>query len=465
MLKLYGYVIKNLFYKLIIIFPKGGHKLKEILIQTLGILLNILPYFFLCYTPVWNILRIKRKTVLTLVGMVAFINVSSIILIMTFIPDWNRLRAPHSFIFLFIYMFIYILTVKIKPSKLIFILFIVKGYSDILVSMAKFFETNFFPYTTMESYKLVYNIIVLLLLIITFPPMWILLKRKVSLIIESDAAAWKFLWIIPTTIYSMIIVVSKMDISIIKQWQFFLFDALMLIGSYLIYYVTIEMLLKTQSNTQLKERINQAENQISMQLNQYEQLGSYIESTRKLNHDMRHHLVTLQGMAARDNCSSTLNYLSSIISEMPLLSEIILCKNYAVNALLAHYKTICENEGIEFNCSVNLNSEHAVTDKFLCVIFGNCLENALEACLRMKDGYKFIRIVSKLNGTNLFITIDNSFDGNILKSNNGFLSSKRNNKAGIGLSSIKFIAEKYNGSVEFSGEGKIFKSNIFLDID
>ena len=88
-----------------------------------------------------------------------------------------------------------------------------------------------------------------------------------------------------------------------------------------------------------------------MQINQYEQLGSYIESTRKLNHDIRHHLITLQGMA-------------------------------------------------------------------------------------------FIE-----------------------KSSNGFLSSKRNNKAGIGLSSIKFIAEKYNGSVEFSGEGKIFKSNIFLDID
>lgn len=438
--------------------------MKEIFIQTLGILLNILPYFFLCYTPVWNILRVKRKAVLILVGVISFLNVSSIILIITFIPDWNRFRAPHSFIFLFIYILIYILTVKVKPSKLVFILFIVKGYADILVSMAKFFETNFFPSEDIQSYQLVYNLIVLVVLIITFLPMWILLKKKVSLVIESDAAAWKFLWIIPTTLFSMLVAVNKMDIGIIKQWQFILFDALMLIGSYLIYYVTIEMLLKTQSNTQLKERINQAENQISMQINQYEQLGSYIESTRKLNHDMRHHLVTLQGMAARDNSSSTLNYLSSIISEMPQLSEIILCKNYAVNALLAHYKFICENEGIDFNCSVNLNTEHAITDKFLCVIFGNCLENALEACLRMKDGYKFIRIVSKLNGTNLFITMDNSFDGNILKSSNGFLSSKRNNKPGIGLSSVKFIAEKYNGNVEFSAEGKIFKSNVFLDI-
>ena len=438
--------------------------MKEILIQTFGILLNILPYFFLCYTPVWNILRVRRKMVLILVGIISFINVSSIILIMAFIPDWNRFRAPHSFIFLFIYIFIYILTVKIKPSKLLFILFIVKGYSDILVSMAKFFEANFFPYTTMQSYRLAYNIIVLLILIITFPPMWILLKRKVSLIIESDAAAWKFLWIIPTTLYSMITVISKMDTSIIKQWQFFLFDALMLIGSYLIYYVTIEMLLKTQSNTQLEERINQAENQISMQINQYEQLGSYIESTRKLNHDIRHHLITLQGMASIEKSNSILDYISSIISEMPILSNIILCDNYAVNALLFHYKNLCEIDEIDFNCSVNLNSKHAIADKFLCVIFGNCLENALEACRRMNGGQKFIRIIAKLNGTNLFITMDNSFDGNISKSSNGFLSSKRNNKAGIGLSSVKFIAEKYNGSVEFSAEGKIFKSNIFLDI-
>ena len=62
---------------------------------------------------------------------------------MAFIPDWNRFRAPHSFIFLFIYILIYILTVKIKPSKLLFILFIVKGYADILVSMAKFFKESY----------------------------------------------------------------------------------------------------------------------------------------------------------------------------------------------------------------------------------------------------------------------------------------------------------------------------------
>jgi sensor histidine kinase YesM len=169
-------------------------------------------------------------------------------------------------------------------------------------------------------------------------------------------------------------------------------------------------------------------------------------------------------MAFIEKSNSILDYINSIMLEMPILSEIILCDNYAVNDLLFHYKNLCEIEEIDFECSVNLNSKHAIADKFLCVIFGNCLENALEACRRMNGGQKFIRITAKLNGTNLFITMDNSFDGNVSKSDNGFLSSKRNNKTGIGLSSIKFIAEKYNGNVQFSAEGHIFKSNIFLNL-
>ena len=398
-------------------------------------------------------------------GIFAFANVSSIILIMTFVEDWNKFRNPHSFIFLFIYMLTYIVTVKIKPSKLAFVFFIVKGYADVLVPMAKFFELNFFSYGNKESFQLTFNLIVLVLLIFTFLPMWILLRKKVSLVIETETSAWRFLWIIPAILYFMNFTFNKTDSSIIKQWQFALFDLLMMIGSYIIYYVTIEMLLKTQSNTEFQERIHQAENQLSMQINQYVQLGYYIESSRKLNHDIRHHLVTLQGMANGDSIKPIQDYLASLTNEIQVLSEIILCKNPAVNALLCHYNNICKNEGITFKCNVTLSADHAISDNLLCVVFGNSLENSIEACRRIENGNRFITIISKLEGTKLFIAIDNSFNGNVTKSGNVFLSSKQKNRAGIGLSSIRTIAEKYDGSVNFKADGCIFKTDIMLDVE
>ncbi|MEG1447678.1 MAG: GHKL domain-containing protein, partial [Ruthenibacterium sp.] len=60
----------------------------------------------------------------------------------------------------------------------------------------------------------------------------------------------------------------------------------------------------------------------------------------------------------------------------------------------------------------------------LCIIFGNLLENGIEACNRMTAGTKFIRLRSRLQYGTLTVTMDNSFHGIITKSSGKFLSSK-----------------------------------------
>ena len=48
----------------------------------------------------------------------------------------------------------------------------------------------------------------------------------------------------------------------------------------------------------------------------------------------------------------------------------------------------------------------------------------------------------------LLLTVDNSFDGMILKKEEKILSRKRKDEAGIGIRSMQQICEKYNGSVD-----------------
>ena len=55
----------------------------------------------------------------------------------------------------------------------------------------------------------------------------------------------------------------------------------------------------------------------------------------------------------------------------------------------------------------------------------------------------------------------NSFDGKIKKSNGGFLSTKEGGSA-IGLSSVRAIAEKYQGFAQFSADKTEFISNVML---
>ena len=100
----------------------------------------------------------------------------------------------------------------------------------------------------------------------------------------------------------------------------------------------------------------------------------------------------------------------------------------------------------------------------ICVIFGNIVENAIEACEKVRVGERYIRLSADREGSQcLYITMVNSSDGCSVKKKEVFVSSKKE-KSGIGLSSVKMLAEKYGGLAEFHEEGNEFYSNIMLKL-
>lgn len=94
-------------------------------------------------------------------------------------------------------------------------------------------------------------------------------------------------------------------------------------------------------------------------------------------------------------------------------------------------------------------------DNDLCLVFGNLIENAIEACRRMdtsdslnEKSSHFIRLHAHVHYKTLIITMDNSFDGHVTIQNGKYRSSKMDDY-GIGLSSIRSVAGKYDGDVAF----------------
>ena len=100
----------------------------------------------------------------------------------------------------------------------------------------------------------------------------------------------------------------------------------------------------------------------------------------------------------------------------------------------------------------------------LAIIFGNLLENAIEACLKIDKEKRFIRISSDISYDMLIITMDNSYDGNLLSVDGRFRSTKREG-FGIGLSSVQSVAEKYGGNARFEDKDGHFQSSVYINAD
>ena len=100
------------------------------------------------------------------------------------------------------------------------------------------------------------------------------------------------------------------------------------------------------------------------------------------------------------------------------------------------------------------------------IILGNLMDNAIEAARRSRD--KFLQLKVHYQKGMLFIAIRNSFDGELLKAQERYLSTKDYDREdesqvhGLGIRNVRRIVEKYNGSMEISDCGHIFEVRILM---
>ena len=99
----------------------------------------------------------------------------------------------------------------------------------------------------------------------------------------------------------------------------------------------------------------------------------------------------------------------------------------------------------------------------ICGIFGNALDNAIEACERINQGEKLIRCVLMENNEGLFCKIVNTAP---TPKDKVWTTSKKDKKNhGYGLSQIKLALEKYGSEPQFIWENNqfIFKFMVFFN--
>lgn len=228
-------------------------------------------------------------------------------------------------------------------------------------------------------------------------------------------------------------------------------------------YLIDRLLIKANETELLKQQLRMLNVKISEQEELFKDFENSIKEIKETKHNLRHQLLLIKEYIDTDDKEHLLEYLDKI--QYPLSKNIgpALCKNRTANAVISHYVKIAQEESIEVSLNLQLPEVMNICDEDLCVIFGNCLENAVEACRRMKSGQRYIHLSALYKGNFLAITLDNSFDGKIIKKDNTFFSRKREHEEGIGISTIRSVVRKYNGMAEFKYSQNQFETSIFLN--
>ena len=196
---------------------------------------------------------------------------------------------------------------------------------------------------------------------------------------------------------------------------------------------------------------------------------------RSMKHDMKNTLAVIMRLASENEetrHNELQEYLSELNQTMDRLELQFKTGNSVVDTLLnmKYHEARCILPDIQINAEKMLFPDSLQIQSYdIGIILGNALDNAIEACRKLKEerkeGETFIRLSTFKKGKMLFIEVENSFDGKILrKRNSEFPETDKADKKvhGIGLRNIKSTAEKYHGAVDWSVKGEVFTLSVMM---
>ena len=314
------------------------------------------------------------------------------------------------------------------------------------------------------------NLVSLAVIALTLPPLLFILRRLHEN--AKQTGIWRFIWILPMSYFGLFMLTGNFIYpDAFRDKSFFIVRAL-LYGTLLLTCYLLETAIKQVSeNVTLKDKARMTELQLDLQREQYERFMQNAQAIKSIRHDMRHHLAVMKGFNSFGEGEKLGAYMDELVSSIPAPDERILCENFAVNAVAVHYLGIAESEGVEVEARLDIPAETGrVPAMDLCIIVGNFLENAVEACRRMKgeNEKKFIRVRSRVDGDALSVVVTNSFDGVSLESNDVFLSRKTDGekpREGVGLSSVNGICKKHEGLAQYEISGNVWKSSALVHME
>jgi len=207
------------------------------------------------------------------------------------------------------------------------------------------------------------------------------------------------------------------------------------------------------------------EKQLDLQRDHYSNLSDSITAARASRHDLRHHLVTISEFLGKKEAAAAHEYLNRLCNHYDDSHIPTVCHNQSADALICHYLKLARQQGINVDVKLHIPDNLGIDNLDLCVIIGNCLENAIEACSKINGTEPcFIDINASISKGYLVIKITNAFQGIVQPQDDGFVSSKRSAGSGLGLSSVKTLAAKYHGQCFISFDQHVFKVSISLKL-
>ena len=193
----------------------------------------------------------------------------------------------------------------------------------------------------------------------------------------------------------------------------------------------------------------------------YREVSHFQKQINKLYHDLKNHILIANQLNSEKLKGEYTESLEHYFSEFQVKVN---SGNEILDILLRKKIEECERKKIDLKLHVNFSKGSFVNLVDVSIIFGNVLDNAIEACERITDEKKRIELFVDEYEDFIYIKISNPFL--VVKKEKGrFMSIKNDDeKHGLGLECLEDTLRKYGGTCIYTTEQSVFKLTAIIPI-
>lgn len=206
----------------------------------------------------------------------------------------------------------------------------------------------------------------------------------------------------------------------------------------------------------IAKRVASFENEILQKY--YNEVENMYTKMRGWRHDYRHHIQAMKVHAANDEYDEIARYLDMLDDDLTNVETVLKTGNKMVDAILNSKLSLAAEKQIRVKAEAKIPVSLSVSELDLCVILGNLLDNAMDACMELPAENRLIRLYMDMKGNYLYFALTNTAGG---KKKRTFRTTKGEGH-GFGISRIDAIVKKYDGYVTRASEDEAFSTEILL---
>ena len=196
---------------------------------------------------------------------------------------------------------------------------------------------------------------------------------------------------------------------------------------------------------------------------QYKQNKENIELINIKCHDLKHQIERFSKKGSFSQEES-----KELESMIDIYDTNVKTGNDVLDLIIKEKSLLCQKKNIKLKCYADCSKLNFITETDLYNLFGNALDNSIEAVSKINDYDKRrINLIVKNMMSFVSINIENYFEGHIELDKHGIPKTTKNNVQyhGFGMKSIKLIINKYHGDLKIVTDGDIFSLCILFPLD